>query len=273
MSSNNLYKDTLLTNIYGVLQNSFLSYPKEIILTTIKEYFKNSEYYHYTEDQYGFSNAEVDHTDLQLGSDLKTETFGSTAISNINLPSRLSISQAYKFSSIFFPAIIVRSGSFRYLPISASRDQGKILYEELLFFDDYGNSSKIRNPKFFVTSGIYEGEVTIEVQTRSIKSRDDLIESLMILFVDIAFDSLVDVGLVVKPPTASAPTETDDRSDKLFKQTITLPIRLEWSRSIPIGNLIETILFSVEFQNLSNEDSSPVEDLTINTNLNIIDIL
>ena len=55
---------------------------------------------------------------------------------------------------------------------------------------------------------------------------------------DITFESLKKSGIVVKPLSWGSPSEIDDRNDKIFQQTITLDIRTEWERRIPISNVL-----------------------------------
>jgi hypothetical protein len=92
-------------------------------------------------------------------------------------------------------------------------------------------------------------------------------------FAEIKVDSLYDVGLIVKPPVIGAPSETDDRNDKLFRQSITLDIRTEWRRAIPIGNLIDMVSFMVTFGDVSRPDIPVSPNLAINTNVSILDML
>ncbi len=173
--------------------------------------------------------------------------------------------------SFFYPAILIKSGGSRYVPISINREKGAVQYEDVLFEDGYGNQTVISRPKTFITAGAWEGSIIIDVMTRSLRSRDDLIELIAMCFTEIHFDSLYDVGVLVKPLSISSPSETDDRNDKLFRQSITLDIRTEWRREIPIGNLIDAIMFSVEFAYLDNPNAPVAANLTINTEVNVSD--
>lgn len=111
-----------------------------------------------------------------------------------------------------------------------------------------GNRTDVRTPESFVTAGIWEGSITIDVLTRSLRARDDLLELIGMCFTDIYFEALQYAGIVVKPPTIGSPSETEDRNDKLFRQSVTLEVRTQWERNVPIKNIIDIITFSMEFR-------------------------
>jgi hypothetical protein len=272
MSSNNFYKSDLF-GLYGIVQSSMLVYPKEMIINTLRDFFSHDSYYHYSRDRWGFANT-TDHTDLPLGADLPS---GPGAHPELNLspvlPTRVFIGENYRFDGIYYPAILVKNGGSRYVPISINRDQGTINYSEILFEDGYGNETLVRKPQSYVTSGIWEGSIIVDVYSRSLRSRDDLVERIGMCFAEIHFDTLHEVGVIVKPPVIGAPSEGDDRNDKLFRQSITLDIRTEWRREIPINSLIDSILLTVQFGNIRNPNSIPAKNLEINTEISLLDML
>jgi hypothetical protein len=266
MSTNNFFKSDLM-GIYNIVQASMLVYPKEVIIATLRNYFSKDSYYHYSKDQWGFPNT-VDHTDLPPGADLPR---GPGAQPQLNphpvLPTRIFIGENYRYDGIYYPAVLVKSGGSRYVPISINRNQTTIQYSEILYQDGYGNETLVSKPEFFVTAGCWEGSIIIDVMSRSLRARDDIVEAIGYCFTEINFDSLYDVGLIVKPMQIGAPSETDDRNDKLFRQSITLDIRTEWRREIPVADVIDAILFTVSFQDFSRE--SPIAaNLTVNTEVN-----
>lgn len=272
MSTNNFFKSDLF-GLHNIIQASMIVYPKEIIIATLRDFFSKDSYYHFSKDQWGFPNT-VDHTDLPPGADLPS---GPGANPQLNphpvLPTRLFIGENYRYDGIYYPAVLVKSGGTRYVPISINREKGTIKYSEILFSDGYGNETLVRKPESFVTAGVWEGSVVIDVMARSLRARDDLVELIGMYFTEISFETLYDVGLIVKPISVGAPSETDDRNDKLFRQSLTLDIRTEWRREIPIGNTIDAILFTATFEDLSREHSPPAANLTINTEVTLADML
>jgi hypothetical protein len=242
-----------------------LVYPKEVVIAALRDFFSKDSYYHYSMDSFGFPNT-TDHTDLPLGADIPPQN-------DEHLPTRLFIGENYQFNGIYYPAILIKSGGSKYVPISINREQGSIQYDDIFYEDGYGNQTIIKRPISFITAGIWEGSIIIDIKSRSLRARDDLAELIALHFAEINFKTIEDVGVVVKPPSLSAPTESDDRSDKLFGQTITLDIRTEWRRNIPVGNLIDTIFFTVMFQNLSNPSAPVANNITVNTEVSITDML
>jgi hypothetical protein len=272
MSSNNFFKSDLF-GIYNIVQASMIVYPKEIIIATLRDFFSKDSYYHFSKDQWGFPNT-TDHTDLPPGADLP---FGPGANPQLNpdpvLPTRLYIGENYHYNGIFYPAVLVKSGGTRYVPISINRNQETIDFSKTLYYDGYGNETIVLRPISIVTAGAWEGSIVVDVMARSLRARDDLVEAIGMCFTEVHFDDLHQVGIIVKPISVGAPSETNDRNDKLFRQTLTLDIRTEWRRQIPIETTIDAILFTATFQNLANPNSPVAPNLTINTEVNLGDML
>src|SRR5580692_8811576 len=107
-------------------------YPKEMIIATLRDLFSQDIYYHYSEDQFGFPNT-TDHTDLPAGADIPVGGINSTATSNTLLPTRVFIGENYRYDGIYYPAILVKSGGSKYVPISINRDQGGVQYTDLVY--------------------------------------------------------------------------------------------------------------------------------------------
>lgn len=272
MGSNNFFRSDLF-GIYNIIQASMIVYPKEIVIATLRDFFSKDSYYHFSKDQWGFPNT-TDHTDLPPGADLPRGP-GSHPELNPNpiLPTRLFIGENYRYDGIFYPAVLVKSGGARYVPISINRDQGMIKYDNILFVDGYGNETIVRKPIALITSGAWEGTLVIDVMSRSLRARDDLVELIGMCFTEVHFDTLHDIGIIVKPISIGGPSETDDRVDKLFRQTLTLEIRTEWRREIPVASTIDAILFTASFADLSKPDSPVAANLTVNTSTNTADML
>lgn len=254
MASNNFFKSDLYS-LHNIIQASMMVYPKEMIIYTLRDFFSKDSYYHYSKDAWGFPNT-IDHTDLEPGAGI-----------NNDLTTRVYIGENYRYDKIYYPAILVKSGGMRYVPISINRNQGTIQYENIIYTDGYGNNTVIKRPKTLVTAGAWEGSIVIDVFSRSLRSRDDLVELVGMCFTELYYEELRKIGIVVKPLSIGSPTELDDRNDKLFRQSITLDIRTEWRREIPVENLVDSILFTIMFENLSNSIDDPAPNLTIRTEL------
>lgn len=270
MSSNNWTKSDLF-GLHDIVQSSMIVYPKEMIIATLRDFFSKDSYYHYSKDVYGFANT-TDHTDLPLGADLPTQ-FNKHGADQDGISTRLFIGENYRYDGIYYPCILVKSGGSRSIPISMNRDKGGIENELITYVDGYGNQTIVSRPAYLYTAGAWEGSIIVDIMTRSLRSRDDLVELTAMAFTDIVFDSLEDVGIVVKPVNIGGASETDDRNDKLFRQSLTLDIRTEWRRRIKISSFIDAIFFSVEFGDLSKPDAPIAANLTINTETNLTNML
>lgn len=262
MSTGNFFKSNLY-KIHDIVQNTMIVYPKEIIIATLRDYFSLDRYYGYRTDAFGFPQT-PDHTDLPIDAGYET---------NDNTTTRLYIGENYRFDGIFYPAILVKNAGGSYKPTSINMDRGKVQFAERAFQDGYGNVTVFRNPDSFIFSGAWEGAMAIDIKTRSLRSRDDLMEAVAIGLQNVTFESLKNAGVIVKPLSWGAPSETDDRNDKLFMQTITLELRSEWERRIPINNIMETINFVVEFGRTDIPDAPIAQNLTITTNLDLLDVI
>lgn len=271
MSTNNFNKSDLF-GLYDIVQFSMVSYPKEVIIATLRNFFSHDSYYHYARDQWGFANT-TDHTDLPPGADFPTtfNQFGATQSSGV--PTRLFIGENYRYDGIYYPAILVKSGGGRYVQVGFNRNQGTVRYDNIAYEDGYGNTTVVSKPATLITAGAWEGSINIDVMTRSLKARDEIIEAVAMCFTEVTFDTLVDVGVIVKPLSFGGATETDDRNDKLFRQTLTLDVRTEWRREIPVSSVVDAILFTVYFQDLSNPNAPAAGNLTINTETSLSDML
>lgn len=260
MSSNNISKSDLM-RLHNVIQYSMISYPKQVIIETLRDFFSKDSYYHYVKDEWGFTKT-PDHTNLDREAGL-----------NDNVTTRIFIGENFRYNVIYYPAILVKSNGSRYVPVSFNKNEGTVRYEDTLYYDGYGNNYIKKIPKVFITTGAWEGSLSIDVVTRSLESRDELVQLVAMCFTEIYFHELEHVGIIVKPISISGASETEDRTDKLFRQTLTLDIRTEWKREIPINKFLDKINFFVEFGNLSKEPFTPAQNLTIQTETTLEDVL
>jgi hypothetical protein len=251
-----------LYKLNNIVQLSFIRYPKDLIIHTMKEFFSKDSYYHYVRDEYGFAKVN-NHTDLDIAAGIHDD-----------LTTRIWIGEKQRFGVINYPSILVSFSSAKHVPISMSRDVARVDYITTQYVDGYGNSKNIQVPDAFVLSGAWEGTISIDVLSRSIRERDDLIELIAILFTDLAWSDCYRAGVAIKQNISiGSPGESDDRNDKLFKQTLSLEIRSEWGRRISVLNTLDTINFCVEFGNLLTSPPDIAPNLTINQQITLLDAI
>jgi len=235
---------------------------KDIVIASLKEFFAKDSYYHYVKDEWGFAKT-PSHLDLPTEAGL-----------NDDLTTRLYIGEKNRYDAIYYPAIIVESGSWRNVPISMSRNQYVTEWKAIEYVDGYGNSYLKRIPDKFVLSGAWEGSLSINVMARGLKARDDLIELCAIFFSDLRWSEFYKSGIAIKPSMSiGGPGESSDYNENLYKQSITLEIRTEWKREIPINDLVEMINICVEFGNIETKPEQIAPNLTVNTYVDLLDEL
>lgn len=270
MSTNNFFKSNLMS-LHNFVQASMLVYPKEIIIATLRDLFSKDDYYHFAKDQWGYPNT-TDHTDLPPGADIPTN-HDKNGANQEGLATRIFIGENYRTDAVFYPGIFVKSGGSKYVPISINREQEGVQYEDVIFEDGYGNQSIVHRPVSFITAGAWEGSIQIDVKARSLRARDEIAEAVATCFTEITYDTILDVGIVIKPVSIGAASESDDRVDKLFRQTLTLDIRTEWRREIPVGNVIDAIFFTSTFEDLSDPQAPVSPNITVHTETSMTDML
>jgi hypothetical protein len=258
MTSAHFYKSDL-NKIHNIVQNTMNLHSKELVLFSLRDYFSQDTFYRYVTDHFGYPKV-GDVTDLPLDAGMVDDS-----------TTRLCIQEAFKMEADFFPAIIVRSGGFNSVPISFNRETSAVQWDSLIFQDGYGNIKTFKHPKYFIFAGAWEGTINVDILARDMRSRDDLVDLVSIRFVDIAFNELVKEGLIVTGVSTSGPSETDDRNHKIFKDTVSLKVRTEWRRLIPVGNIVEVINTAIEFGQLP--DGVVAANLTIHTEQTLLEVL
>lgn len=259
VTNNSIHTD--LYQLYNVVQNNLVLYPKEAIIWQLRDFFSRDSTYHFATDHFGFPQ-----TPNQAG-------LPPSAGYKDSLTTRLYISAAHRYDVIYYPAIIVKHGGANSVPVSINRETACVQWGNLVFEDGYGNIKLFPTPQNYIFAGAWEGTINIDILARDPRTRDDLVGLVTLLFVDLAFEDMRKAGIIIKPNaiTAGSPTESMDRTDVLFKQTISLGYRSEWRRYIPISNIIDTINFSVEFANPITAPPDP--NLTIHIEETLTDII
>jgi len=250
---------TDLYDEFNTVQNTIIRYPKEVIIFTLREVFSKDSYYNYVHDEWGYPYT-PDQTDL----DPKAGIFD-------NGTTRIYIGEQFRGDVIYYPSVLVKSGGFRSVPISLNRNQNVVRYKTVRFYDD-DNERLVQQPDKFVLSGAWDTSIIIEVSARGLRARDDLVEIISLLFKDWKWNELNRAGISIKPTiSGSAPSESEDRNDKLYRQTITLELRTEWRREIPITDVLDMINICVDIGHTEDGVFIAAPNLTINTNIELLE--
>lgn len=260
MATGNIYQ-TDLYSLFGYWQNSLIIHPKEIVIESMRKYFSEDSYYHYVKDEWGFPKT-PDHTDLPNDAGLHDD-----------LTTRLFIGEQFRYDVRYYPCILVKHNGAKSVPLSFNRNKGCVQYENIRYVDGYGNETVIPVPSYFYRSGSWEGTLSVSVEAKSTKERDELLELVNILFTDLKVEDLVASGVIVKEVSTGSPSEKDDRNDKIYTQEITLGIRTEWEQRTYVTNIIDAINICVDFGNLDVSPPELAPNLSINTLVEFVDII
>lgn len=236
-----------------------MAYAKNLIVELLRESFSLDSYYHYVNDDFGFAKTPKQ-TNLTLDAGLHDDA-----------TTRIYIGEPYRYDQKYFPAVLVKAGSFRYVPISFSRNKGVVQYKSMRFVDGYGNVKIFSTPSYFDLAGAWEGEINIDIVAGDLSSRDEITETIAALIEIVHHDHLIKSGVFTKPLSISAPTEKDDSKDKLYMCTVSLPIRTEWRQQIPIETILDQINFCVDFGSFLSDTFTPAINLAIRDKITIED--
>lgn len=256
--------NTFNTDLYSLnsyVQNTMISHPKSLFIEALRDFFSQDSYYHYQRDAWGFPLT-PDHTDLPTTSGLEDDS-----------TTRLFIGEAYRKDIIYYPALLVKHGGARSVPISMNRETGSVQWGATKVVDGYGNERIFSTPSHFIQAGAWQGSIAVDIKTKSLRARDELAELVSILFVNQRFDEMKNSGVVILGTNISSPTETEDRNDKIYVVTVNFDIRTEWRRHIPIETVIDAINFCIDFGQITSTGQNVAPNLTINTTVELMENL
>ena len=253
---------TDLNELNNIVQNTQMHIPKEFIIASLRDEFSKDSYYHYVSDPFGFPLVK-DHTNLPVTAGLEDDE-----------TTRIFIAEAFFQEVTYYPAILVKAGSSRSVPISINRNKETVQNTPIKVIDGYGNETVRTVPTHFLFAGAWEGTIQLDIYARDILARDELVAFCKIFFEDLRFEELRRAGILVKSGgvSASAPSESYDRDQEpLYKQSINLDIRTEWRREIPIDNIITMITFCVDFGRLDVYPPVLAPNIAISTTEQLVD--
>jgi len=259
MSTGGFFSSDLYT-LYNVVQNTQILFPKELILSTLREYFAKDSKYHYVKDEWGFPKT-PDHTDLP-----------PNAGYNDDETTRIYIGQENRFDIPFYPAVLVRHSSSSFIPISFNEENECIQYGYRLYVDGYGQQYNLQVPLGFIFAGSWDLGFEIDVLTEGPQDRATIVEAICMLF-RIMREPMTRSGLFIKDIKTTGESSELYQNDFIFKQTISLDCRGEYRRIIPVENIIEAITLCIEFGQIDNPASPPDPNLQINYSFDLTDAI
>lgn len=241
-----------LFSLYNVIQNVQIIYPKELIIGTLREYFSKDTKYHYVKDEWGFPKT-PDHTDLDPLSGL-----------NDNETTRIYIGQENKFTVPFYPAVLVKSTSSTYVPISFNQEESCVQYEFITYEDGYGQKYQVSQPAYFIFAGCWDINLVIDVLTEGSQDRSTIVEAISVYLMGVARNQLTGSGLFIKSLRVDSESIENYQNDNIYKQSISLECKGEYRRHIPITDIAEIITICGEIGHMEGEEFVAAPNMTIN---------
>jgi len=251
-----------LFSIYNIVQNTQIVYPKELIISAMREYFAKDSKYHYVRDEFGFPKT-PDHTDLDPEAGLDNDA-----------TTRIYIGQENRFDVKYYPAVLVKMTGSTSIPISINQEQDCVQYEYMPYYDGYGNNTFLNIPTHMIFAGSWDLKLDIDIYAEDPHDRNQISEAISILFGHLVRNQLTRSGLFIRSVNTSGESVEDYQNDKIHRMTISLDCRGEWLRKIPVLSVVEIINACFE---IGHEDIhgtwTPAVNMQINYTQDISDLI
>lgn len=253
MANNNATSHRVYSELFdfsNIVRQVCVAQGKNLLIDTLREYFKNDRLYRYTHDAFGFPEIN-DMTDLPVDIDEERTT-------------RIFIGDLYRYDQRFYPSITVRHSSARYKPVSFNQNY-TTKYRLDLITDGYGGRSFVRVPTAIITAGAWEQSFEIKISSESTEDREEIVDIVAVFLQGIARQELYEAGLFVRGVSIGAEQEDEFANDKIFTQSVNIECYAEWRRAIPINDIIETIQFCFQYGVFNNtgDFTNNITDKTI----------
>ncbi len=214
----------------SIIQQVCMVQPKNLIIDTLRKYFRNDNIYTYRADQYGYPLT-VDVTGLDLDS---TET------------TKILISDLFRYEIKFFPSITIKSGGGSYKPISFNQE-GTIKYRKDLTEDLFGRQIVTQTPTHKIYAGSWDMNFDISIYSESHTEMEEIVEIVVMILQYSAWNELRANGLFIKSLNIGAESSEQYANDYIYNQNISISTMSEWRVEIPIEDIIEKLVFYFDF--------------------------
>lgn len=236
----------------GIIKQVAGASAKSLLVDFLRELFRDDSYFTYREDVYGYPKI-LDHTNLSIDS---TE------------PTKINITDVFRYEAGFIPTIVVRHTGGRYFPISFNQDgipgmAGSVKYSEEVVLDGYGNVTSVLIPDKFLYVGAWDLSYDLKIYTESPADREELVSIVSVGLMHVHRASLERAGLFIKSLSFGSESEEEHNNDKFYTQSVSLECFGEWRREIPVGNLIERIAFFYDIGRIVNNRVAVPNNLSI----------
>jgi hypothetical protein len=220
-----LFKDSNIIRQVAVAQG------KNLIIDSLREYFKKDTFYTYRTDGFGFPLI-PDHTQLD------------PSIQN-SLTSRIFIGNNFRFDKRYYPSITVHHSSAKFHAIGFN-DNLTTKYR-LDYVKDNGQIVWLRTPTHRVLAGAWDQTFNVKIMSESDLDRDEIADIVSSFFIARERENLYDSGLFIKSVGIGDKQEEEWANDKIYTQTVILETYSEFRREIPIEDVVEIVNFCFQY--------------------------
>lgn len=262
------------SNFYSrndIVKHVALVQGKNLLIDALRELFINDSLYPYRQDEFGFPLV-PDHTGLPIEEGgLQLDENGnpiSNPSPNLSVDAQLStkilITSTFREDVKFYPVITVKQTNLKDHPISFNQNAIQIHYRKEFIRDGYGNQVEIRTPTHFAFGDAWDQSFEIKIIAEDLDDRDQIADIVNYGLWNLKRDELRVSGLFLKNITGGGEAEEDNPkavSKTLYTYTITVNTYSEWSREIPIRNVIERINFYFDIVRTGIQPSGVVDVL------------
>jgi len=262
------------SNFYSrndIVRHVALVQGKNLLIDALRELFTNDSLYPYRQDEFGFPLV-PDHTGLPIeegGTELDEN--GDPIINpspNLSIDAQLStkilITSTYRQDVKFYPVITVKQTNLKDHPISFNQNAIQVHYRKEFIRDGYGNQTEIRTPTHFVFGDAWDQSFEIKIIAEDLDDRDHIADIVNFGLWNLKRDELRASGLFIKNITGGGEAEEENLKSVnkwLYSYTITVNTYSEWSREIPIRDIIERINFYFDVVRTGIQPSGTIDVL------------
>jgi len=213
----------------NIIQQVAVVHPKNLLIQSLRDVFRKDSVYTYRSDEYGFPLT-INLTGKELDS---TET------------TKILISDIYRHDVKFYPAIVIKHSGGSYKPISFNQD-GVFKYRKDFIEDAYGGRRPISIPTHKVYQGKWDLGFDIQVYSESYTELQEIIDILAMALQYVLWNDLRASGLFISSLNIGGENAEQYANDYVYAQSISIKTLSEWRVEIPIENIIEKIVFSID---------------------------
>lgn len=230
---------------FDLIKHVALANGKNLLIDAIRDIFRGDSLFPYRSDEFGFPlvPSAIGLPNEEAG--LQLDELGNP-IDSSQLTTKILITSTYRQDVKFYPVITVKQTSLKEHPISFNQNAIQIHHRKEFVRDGYGNQIEISTPTHFVFGDGWDQTFEIKITAEDLDDRDQIADIVKVALWNTKRRDLLKSGLFIK--SISGGGETEEESVKhvnkwLYNYSITVSTYSEWTKEVPIRNIVERINF------------------------------